>query len=307
MKEFIRNFYIKMRYPQSSSWLHLFKGKVEHFSDLTRCNFDENEIVVAHGWWAKREMKRLDGNIIKVHCIHGVINEELAKEAWSENVPKIAVASYLEKEVKNICGQKLTAIIPNGIDTKEYFPSVPENQRDGIGTIFGMGYHKDPKTVLGVLNQLQKRRPEVPIRVFGACRRPKEISSNIYHRLPTLEKARELYSRSLVWFLGSRSEGFSIPILEAMSCGCAVVATDCGGPKDIIEDGENGFLVEPGNIIQIIKRIETLLDNPELRRRFVLKSKETVEKFSWAKSIEKMEKVLKTIADGKQISQAKTI
>jgi len=298
IKASIRDFYLRIRYPHGSSWLHLFKGKIEKFVDLTQCKFEENEIVVAHGWWAKREFRRLKKTgIIKVHYIHGVASRDLVKDAWSENVHKIAVASYLEDAVKEICGQKVLAVVPNGIDATEYFPSVPENQRNGVGTIFGIGYHKDPQTVLGVLEELRRTRPEVPLRVFGACRRPKEIPRRIYHRLPSVEKTREIYSRSLVWFLGSCSEGFSSPILEAMACGCAVVATDCGGPRDIIADRENGFLVEVGNVRQIVDRIKLLLDDPGLRQQFVQKSRETVTKFSWDNSVDKLERVLSSLAE----------
>jgi glycosyltransferase involved in cell wall biosynthesis len=302
IKGAIRDFYLKLRYSHSSSWLYLFKGKIERFVDLTQCKFEENEIVVAHGWWAKRELRRLKGNgIIKVHYIHGVASRDLVKDAWSENVPKIAVASYLDDVVKEICGQKTLAVVPNGIDASEYFPSVPENQRNGVGTIFGVSYHKDPQTVLSVLEELHRTRPEVPLRVFGACRRPKEISCRIYHRLPSVEKARKIYSRSMVWFLGSCSEGFPAPVLEAMACGCAVVATDCGGPRDIITDGENGFLVEVGNVKRIVDRIKLLLDDPGLRRRFAQKSRETVSKFSWDNSVSRLEDVLYSLAEARQI------
>jgi glycosyltransferase involved in cell wall biosynthesis len=306
VKAHIRYLYLRMRYHNSVSWLQLFKGKIERFIDLKQCKFEENEVVVAHGWWAQIELRQLKENgIIKVHYIHGVVKNDLAKDAWNENVPKIAVASYLRDAVKEISGQEVLAVIPNGIDTTKYFPSVPENQRNGVGTIFGMGYHKDPQTVLSVLQELHRTRPEVPLRVFGACRKPKEISRQQYLRLPSLEKARQIYSLSLVWFLGSRSEGFSLPVLEAMACGCAVVATDCGGPRDIITDGDNGFLVGVGDAKQITDRIKMLLDDPELRQQFVQKSRETVNKFSWNSSVNELEKVLYSIVKARQAQQWK--
>jgi len=218
------------------------------------------------------------------------------RAAWGENVPKIVVASYLEEVIKQICNQKVYAIIPNGIDTAEFYPSVPESERNGVGTIYGQGYHKDPETVLKVLERLQTRCTGIPLRVFSAHRKPKDIPREIYHRLPPLEKTREIYSRSLVWFLGSCSEGFGVPVLEAMACGCAVVSTNCGGPQDIINDGENGFLVQVGDVKQIVHRVQELLDDGELRQRFVKNSKETLRKFSWESSIDKLEKALLNIA-----------
>ena len=295
----LRELWLKTRYTSDNDWLDLFEGSLERFADIEQCTFDNKEIVVASGWWAGAEIRRVNQNgIIKVHHVRGMLKDaDQMRAAWGENVPKIVVASYLEEVIKQVCDQKVYAIIPNGIDTTEFYPSVPESQRNGVGTIFGQGYHKDPETVLGVLNKLRRSRPETPQRVFSTHRRPKDIPSEIFHRLPPLEKIRDIYSRSLVWVLGSSSEGFPAPLLEAMSCGCAVVSTDCGGgAKDIIKDGENGFLVKVGDVEGIVSRVKELLDDGELRQRFVRSSKETLEKFSWGSSIDKLERALSNIA-----------
>ncbi|MCX5636182.1 MAG: glycosyltransferase family 4 protein [Planctomycetota bacterium] len=300
----LRNEWLKIRYRGGvDDWLQLLKGSVEYFRDITKCSFEKDELVVAAGLWSCREISRVtNSNIKKVHYIYGSSKWDinLMKAAWSEDVPKLALATHLEAEVKEICGQKVLAVIPNGIDTSEYYPSVPESERDGIGTVFGCTIPKDPETILSVLRRLRQSRPQVPQRVFGASRRPKEMPRKVYARLATVEKTREIYSRSLVWFLASSSEGFSMPVLEAMDCGCAVVATDCGGPRDTIIDGENGFLVEVGNVKQIVDRIKLLLDDAELRWRFVQKSKETVSRFTWDNTVNKLEKVLYSIAEARQ-------
>jgi glycosyltransferase involved in cell wall biosynthesis len=296
----LRRLWLKFRYSCSSDWIDHFEGSVERFTDIKRCTFENKEIVVASGCWAGREIRRVNHNgIIKVHHVRGILKDDDGmREGFGENVPKIVVASYLEKVIERICGQKVYATIPNGMDTTEFYPSVPESQRNGVGTIYGIGYHKDPQTVLGVLRDLRISRPEIPQRIFSGHRKPRDIPRKIFHRLPPLEKIREIYSRSLVWFLGSASEGFPAPLLEAMACGCAVVSTDCGGgAPDIIEDGENGYLVKVGDVEQIVSRIQELLDNGELRQRFVANSKETLKNFTWENSINKLEKALKDIAE----------
>lgn len=299
MRSRLRNLWLSIRYPYNTDWLCAFDGQVNKFDNIEQCTFQDNEIVVASGWWAagKLRLVKLPG-IIKVHHIRGVGFNDNGKmrAAWGENVPKIAVACYLEEVIQKTCGQSIMAVIPNGIDTEDYYPTLPENQRNGVGTIFGSGYHKDPDTVLKVLEMLHKDCTAIPQRVFGGCRKPKDIPRKIYCRLPSLEKIRELYSRSMIWILASRSEGLPNPVFEAMACGCAVIATDCGGPRDIIVDGENGFLVEVGNVEQIVDRVKMLLEDGELCRRFVEKSRETVRKFSWDSSVNKLEKVLYRLA-----------
>ncbi len=297
MRVRLRRLYWNIFYSGSSDWLNTFKATIETFSDIELCVFEKDETVIGSGWWAAKEMGRLNSPGIKrlyfVRSMPENINDMRA--AWGQDVPKVAISSYLGEAVEKHCGQRIIAVVPNGIDTDEYYPSMADKQRDGIGTIFGISYHKDPETVLGVLKKLRNLCPETPHRVFGAAKRPKQISSRNYWRLPTLEKAREIYSRSLVWFLGSYSEGFGVPILEAMACGCAVVATDCGGPRDIIVDGENGFLVELGNVEQIVNKIDLLLEDSSLRQRFVEKSAITVANFSWDSSVNKLEQVLSNL------------
>jgi len=62
-------------------------------------------------------------------------------------------------------------------------------------------------------------------------------------------------------------EGLSNAIIEYMAMGKAVIATDGGGTAELIRNEFNGYLVEQKNETQIIEKLETLLDNPELRVR----------------------------------------
>lgn len=290
----LRHLWWSTYYSNHSDWVGLFDGKVERAADIEQCAFEGNEIVVASGWLAAIEVRQVKHpGIIKVHIVRSRLQDpDDMRKSWGEDVPKLAISSFVAESINEACHQEVTAVIPNAIDLTEYYPCLTEEMRNGIGSIFGRSWHKDPEFILAVLTRLRERRPQVPQRVFGAARRPKDIPHRDYFRLPSLEKAREIYSQSLVWFVGSCSEGFCVPILEAMACGCAVVATDCGGPRDIITDGENGFLVEVGNIGQALKKIELLLDNAELRCHFVERSRLTLEKYTWDKSVDQLERVL---------------
>lgn len=70
-----------------------------------------------------------------------------------------------------------------------------------------------------------------------------------------------------VYALTSRSEGFSLALVEAMATGLPVVATRCGGPEQIIDDGITGILVENGSAEAIAGSIERLRANAGERRR----------------------------------------
>jgi glycosyltransferase involved in cell wall biosynthesis len=70
-----------------------------------------------------------------------------------------------------------------------------------------------------------------------------------------------------VFVLPSGNEGTPVTAIESLASGCPVVATRVGGVPDVVRDGEDGFLVEPGAIDEIADRLELLANDPDLRRR----------------------------------------
>ncbi len=88
--------------------------------------------------------------------------------------------------------------------------------------------------------------------------------------------AHEILSCMDILVHPSFSEGFGRAVLEAMAFGKPVIASRVGGLREIIKDGENGFLVEPGNERQIAEKISILIKNNELREAFQKKARKTV-------------------------------
>ncbi|NPD90894.1 glycosyltransferase family 4 protein [Xylanibacter muris] len=77
------------------------------------------------------------------------------------------------------------------------------------------------------------------------------------------EKKVELLEWANCFILPSYNEGLPISILEAMSYGMPVVSTPVGGITEVVKNGENGVIVEPGNKEQIWNALKHYLDNPE--------------------------------------------
>lgn len=81
------------------------------------------------------------------------------------------------------------------------------------------------------------------------------------------EDVPDLIARSQAYLLISHWEGFPRSILEAMRAGLPVVATDVGGVKEAVLDGETGFLVPRGDANLLARCLRELISDPELRAR----------------------------------------
>jgi len=97
------------------------------------------------------------------------------------------------------------------------------------------------------------------------------------------EELARLYGEAEVAVVPSLYEGFSLPAIEAMSCGVPVVATTGGALPEVVGvSGETGLLVEPNNPDALVAAIRTMLDDPEMRARIGAAGRQRViERFTW--------------------------
>ena len=104
------------------------------------------------------------------------------------------------------------------------------------------------------------------------------------------ENIAQLLSVSDVCVLTSKAEGFSNSILEYMAAGRPVVATDVGGAREAIVEGETGFTVPAGNDRLMANQVVSLLGDPEKAKRFGEQGRRIVEeKFSTQALLENTE------------------
>lgn len=86
---------------------------------------------------------------------------------------------------------------------------------------------------------------------------------------PFTHNISQEYAKSSIQVLTSRFEGFSLVLLEAMRHGLPCVTFDCPfGPKELIDDNKCGYVIENDNINQFAERLNYLIDNQQVRKRF---------------------------------------
>lgn len=101
-----------------------------------------------------------------------------------------------------------------------------------------------------------------------------------------------LYHQAQIFVLPSYHEGLPMAILEAMACGLPVVSTRVGGIPEVIEDGENGFLINPGDRQALLAAISTLLADGPLRAAMGSKNIEKIrEKYDIPIYVQKLQHI----------------
>jgi glycosyltransferase involved in cell wall biosynthesis len=93
----------------------------------------------------------------------------------------------------------------------------------------------------------------------------------------------KLYRCSVAFIFPSLYEGFGIPPLEAMSCGTAVVASNCSSIPEVV--GDAGILFDPKSTGDLADILLSLLDRPTERDRLIAKGYQRIQAFSWDKTV----------------------
>ncbi len=91
-------------------------------------------------------------------------------------------------------------------------------------------------------------------------------------------------------------ESFCLPVLEAMTCGAAIITTNNGGNMDFVRENENALIIEKDNIEDIVNKIEKLLNDKKLKNFLVKNGVEESVQYSWNNTIEKIDKYYHEIA-----------
>jgi len=153
-----------------------------------------------------------------------------------------------------------TVRIPLGVDLRDATRVTRENSKEllfvGRATPF-KGLDVLLKAVDGI---------DVILNVAGGVKRERR-GNVVYHGFVSEEELWELYKRSSVLIVPSVwYEVFGLVIVEAFKFGLPVVGSDIGGIPELIVDGYNGYLFEPGNPIDLREKILKVLDERNLKR-----------------------------------------
>jgi len=214
---------------------------------------------------------------------------------WQTKV--IAVSGDVAASIQKSIHPKIPVqTILNGVNTRSFVRdnALRESQRKAlglgeddilIGTIAVFRFQKRLKEWIDVIQKIQQQHPNVKACIVGDGILKPEIMEHVKARgmedhiiFPGLQTdVKPWLSAFDIFMMTSSFEGLPIALLEAMSMECAVVCTDAGGIKEVIRDGEDGFLVPVDSWSQIETPLTRLISQPEQIKKYGQQARHRVE------------------------------
>jgi glycosyltransferase involved in cell wall biosynthesis len=223
----------------------------------------------------------------------------------------VAVSGAVAADYQKHMGWPNIAVIPNGVDVWRFTPGPPgpESQHwiPGEWRLLSIGRLHPQKGHSVLMEALARLRGEGlavglviagdgPLRAsLSALAEALSVGSSVRF-LGAVEDVRGLLRSADAFVFPSRYEAFGVALLEAMACGCAVVASRTGGIPEIVREGESGILVPPGDPVAIADAIKTLIAQEGLRRRLRAGARERAMAFSVQHTVERLEAAYDAVA-----------
>lgn len=285
-----------IRSNRNAGWMHQFRGRIESYEALDDLTYSGGEIVIAVGTYMVADVRAMRKPVIKVRFNHGfpARPDAIQEAAWHGRMPTITVSNTLVPRLQKQTEESVWGVVPNGIDPGDYFVD-GAILRDGIGATFSPHSNKAPEDLIAVLRECHARWPQVPQRVFSADPQPVGLEHVEFTRLPPVDLAREIYNRSKVWLLTSRTEGLPGVVLEALACGCVVVSSDNDGSLEILSHGVNGLIVPRGDRAGFVEKIGLALSDSTLEAGLRAGAAVRTKDFTWSRAADQMEKFLREV------------
>lgn len=221
-----------------------------HVNRANYRNFETNEANLLKNIFAKFWMRSLVSKLKRLDSF--VVLTEEDKQAWPE--------------LKNVI------VIPDPLSfTPTQHSPLTEKRVIAVGRYV---YQKGFDLLLQAWSKIEKQYPDWQLSIFGdGNRNPYEqlvkelgIDSRRCHLNGPTTNIEQEYVNSSLFVFSSRFEGFGMVLVEAMACGLPVVSFACPcGPKDIVIHGEDGFLVDNGNIEALASNMSQLMGDESLR------------------------------------------
>jgi glycosyltransferase involved in cell wall biosynthesis len=248
-------------------------------------------------WWETVEAiapaERRKGT--KFHLVqdHEVFPYLPPKAADVHRLPfhRIVVSKWLEQTIRDTYGTTDISLVTNPVDVSGF--AVPNRTpfSGAVGTLYSVAPRKNSIMALHVVEQARKALPGLKLIAFGAEQAPKLPFVDFYLR-PSQPNIPQIYASCDFWLFTSTSEGFGLPILEAMAAGTPVIATAAGAAPDLVTP-QTGAIVKDADEMAT-KLVELYNLSPGAWRQLSTNSRAVAESHDILTAVSRFETILQT-------------
>lgn len=214
-------------------------------------------------------------------------------------------------------------VLPNGVDTDTYEElekSIKRSKRSTkkkiilfVGDVIS---RKGVDLLIKAFSRLEKEYPSYIVKIVGDVKvdptykkfldkliQSERISKKVIFlgRIGEKELVKEFY-KAEIFCLPSRSEGFSIVLIEAMYFGKAIVASNVGASQFVLEKGKAGLIFEKDNLNDLIFKLRLVMKSERLRKFLGKKAHERcIKYFNWSRIVEKLDSYIRKIRQSYEV------
>lgn len=205
------------------------------------------------------------------------------------------VSTFAKDKLQEVYNKE-SIVIPNAVDDKIFYYK-PHKENDII-TISIIGSEdakfKRISDILEAIKQVKEDGYEVKLNWITPTAPIESKEEAIIN--PKQIIIGDTLRNTDIYVCASIYESFCLPVLEAMTCGAAVITTNNGGNMDFVKDGYNALLVEKDNIKDIADKIKILIKDDNLRNKIASNGVKKSKEYSWEITMEKIESYYKEVA-----------
>lgn len=220
------------------------------------------------------------------------------------------VSQQLKQVIEEICPGKAVEIMPMGCDTREFSPSYRKENffgQNGKPVVLFVGRLAEKKGVTYLIEAMKQVDAMLVIVGDGPLRAQLEeqakplgdkvqfLGAKTHDQLAEIYASADVFAAPSVQAKDGDVEGFGLVFLEAMASGLPVVASRSGGIPYLVHDGENGLLVEPGNVEELAGAIRKMISMEDLRNVVCANGMERIQNFTYTSVGKKYIKLLENL------------
>lgn len=319
MKEYALHASLRVLRPQSDSALTTFFG--DYWQQAVIRNWRDSDTVEAvigevadrvldH---AKRRGSRTVGHPVNSHptAFADLINDEYDRLGlrWPKlrtserRLTEISLCDHLIVDSRFVADSYLAngyptdriSIVRPGADTNRFSARSVDELDRSVFRVISVGAMSPRKGHRYLLQAWQKLRlPNAELIVVGASTNATSSivrgyeGTFIHHERIANAHLRPLLASASAFVLPSIEDGYSQAAIEALSCGVPTIVTQNNGVADVVDDGENGFVVPAQDPDAIAEKLQTLYDDPDRGLSIGQRAASTATGFGWEEYVDRV-------------------